>query len=317
MDSDAIVTAANAAESLPNTSAGKPERNSYQVRKAIEGLIHLIFLLCGIVAVAFVLFISIYLIVSGLPAIREIGLVKFLLGRVWDPTNTTTGAQYGILAFILSSVYGTAGAIVVGVPVGLMTAVFLAKVAPPRLTAVVRPAVDLLAGIPSVVYGLVGMIVLVPAVREWFHLPDGASLFAAILVLAVMILPSIISVSETALKAVPPEYEEASLALGATWIETVFRVSVPAASSGIAASVVLGIGRAIGEAMAIIMVAGNVANMPSLFNSVKFLTTAVASEMSYSAGLQRQALFSIALVLFLFIMLINVILNTLLKGKKG
>ena len=317
MDSDAIVTAANAAESLPNTSAGKPERNSYQVRKAIEGLIHLIFLLCGIVAVAFVLFISIYLIVSGLPAIREIGLVKFLLGRVWDPTNTTTGAQYGILAFILSSVYGTAGAIVVGVPVGLMTAVFLAKVAPPRLTAVVRPAVDLLAGIPSVVYGLVGMIVLVPAVREWFHLPDGASLFAAILVLAVMILPSIISVSETALKAVPPEYEEASLGLGATWIETVFRVSVPAASSGIAASVVLGIGRAIGEAMAILMVAGNVANMPSLFNSVKFLTTAVASEMSYSAGLQRQALFSIALVLFLFIMLINVILNTLLKGKKG
>ena len=189
--------------------------------------------------------------------------------------------------------------------------------APPRLTAVVRPAVDLLAGIPSVVYGLVGMIVLVPAVREWFHLPDGASLFAAILVLAVMILPSIISVSETALKAVPPEYEEASLGLGATWIETVFRVSVPAASSGIAASVVLGIGRAIGEAMAILMVAGNVANMPSLFNSVKFLTTAVASEMSYSAGLQRQALFSIALVLFLFIMLINVILNTLLKGKKG
>ena len=239
------------------------------------------------------------------------------IARHWQSGSFSDEPKFGILPFILTSVYGTAGAILIGVPIGLFCAIFLAKVAPPRLTAVVRPAVDLLAGIPSVVYGLVGMIVLVPAVREWFHLPDGASLFAAILVLAVMILPSIISVSETALKAVPPEYEEASLGLGATWIETVFRVSVPAASSGIAASVVLGIGRAIGEAMAILMVAGNVANMPSLFNSVKFLTTAVASEMSYSAGLQRQALFSIALVLFLFIMLINVILNTLLKGKKG
>lgn len=284
-------------------------------RNALEVAMNIVFLICGLIAVAFVLFISVYLVLTGLPAIREIGLVEFLFGREW--ASTAAEPKFGILPFILTSVYGTAGAILIGVPIGLFCAIFLAKVAPPRLTAVVRPAVDLLAGIPSVVYGLVGMIVLVPAVREWFHLPDGASLFAAILVLAVMILPSIISVSETALKAVPPEYEEASLGLSATWIETVFRVSVPAASSGIAASVVLGIGRAIGEAMAILMVAGNVANMPSLFNSVKFLTTAVASEMSYSAGLQRQALFSIALVLFLFIMLINVILNTLLKGKKG
>ena len=284
-------------------------------RNALEVAMNIVFLICGLIAVAFVLFISVYLVLTGLPAIREIGLVEFLFGREW--ASTAAEPKFGILPFILTSVYGTAGAILIGVPIGLFCAIFLAKVAPPRLTAVVRPAVDLLAGIPSVVYGLVGMIVLVPALREWFHLPDGASLFAAILVLAVMILPSIISVSETALKAVPPEYEEASLGLGATWIETVFRVSVPAASSGIAASVVLGIGRAIGEAMAILMVAGNVANMPSLFNSVKFLTTAVASEMSYSAGLQRQALFSIALVLFLFIMLINVILNTLLKGKKG
>ena len=284
-------------------------------RNALEVAMNIVFLICGLIAVAFVLFISVYLVLTGLPAIREIGLVEFLFGREW--ASTAAEPKFGILPFILTSVYGTAGAILIGVPIGLFCAIFLAKVAPPRLTAVVRPAVDLLAGIPSVVYGLVGMIVLVPAVREWFHLPDGASLFAAILVLAVMILPSIISLSETALKAVPPEYEEASLGLGATWIETVFRVSVPAASSGIAASVVLGIGRAIGEAMAILMVAGNVANMPSLFNSVKFLTTAVASEMSYSAGLQRQALFSIALVLFLFIMLINVILNTLLKGKKG
>lgn len=276
---------------------------------------NLLFLFCGLIAIVFVLFISVYLIISGLPAIKEIGLVDFLFGKEW--ASTAAEPKFGILPFILTSIYGTAGAIVLGVPVGFMTAVFLAKVAPPKLAAVVRPAVDLLAGIPSVVYGLIGMMVLVPAVRELFNLPDGASLFCAIIVLAVMILPSIISVSETALKAVPREYEEASLALGATHIETVFRVSVPAASSGIAASIVLGIGRAIGEAMAIIMVAGNVANMPGLFKSVRFLTTAVASEMAYASGLQRQALFSIALVLFLFIMLINVILNTLLKRKKG
>ena len=317
MDSDAIVTAANTAESLPNTSAGKPERNSYQVRKAIEGLIHLIFLLCGIVAVAFVLFISIYLIVSGLPAIREIGLVKFLLGRVWDPTNTT-GAQYGILAFILSSVYGTAGAIVVGVPVGLMTAVFLAKVAPPKLAAVIRTAVQLLAGIPSVVYGLVGMIVLVPAIRNTFSLSSGACLLAAIIVLAIMILPSIINVSETALRAVPKEYEEASLALGATEMETYLRVSLHAARSGVATAVVLGVGRAIGEAMAIIMVAGNVSNMPGLFTPVRFLTTGIISGMAYASpgSLYQQALYSIGLVLFLFIMLINVLLNMCIKNRK-
>ena len=276
---------------------------------------NLVFFICGFIAIVFVLFISVYLIISGIPAIREIGLIDFLFGTEW--ASTAAEPKFGILPFILTSIYGTAGAIVLGVPVGFMTAVFLAKVAPPRLAAVVRPAVDLLAGIPSVVYGLIGMMVLVPAVRVAFNLPDGASLFCAIIVLAVMILPSIISVSETALKAVPKEYEEASLALGATHIETVFRVSVPAASSGIAASIVLGIGRAIGEAMAIIMVAGNVANMPGLFKSVRFLTTAVASEMSYASGLQRQALFSIALVLFLFIMLINVVLNTLLKRKKG
>ncbi len=286
-----------------------------QKLRPLEVTMNLLFFLCGFIAVVFVLFISIYLIISGLPAIKEIGLVEFLFGTKW--ASTASEPSFGILPFILTSIYGTAGAIVLGVPVGFMTAVFLAKIAPPRVASAVRTAVDLLAGIPSVVYGLIGMMVLVPAVRELFNLPDGASLFCAIIVLAVMILPSIISVSETALKAVPKEYEEASLALGATHIETVFRVSVPAASSGIAASIVLGIGRAIGEAMAVIMVAGNVANMPSLFSSVRFLTTAVASEMSYASGLQRQALFSIALVLFLFIMLINVILNTLLKRKKG
>ena len=286
-----------------------------QKLRPLEVFMNLLFFVCGLIAVVFVLFISIYLIVSGLPAIREIGLVDFLFGTEW--ASTAAEPKFGILPFILTSIYGTAGAIVLGVPVGFMTAVFLAKVAPPRLASLVRPAVDLLAGIPSVVYGLIGMMVLVPAVRVAFHLPDGASLFCAILVLAVMILPSIISVSETALKAVPKEYEEASLALGATHIETVFRVSVPAASSGIAASIVLGIGRAIGEAMAVIMVAGNVANMPGLFQSVRFLTTAVSSEMAYASGLQRQALFSIALGLFLFIMLSNIGLTTLLKRKKG
>ncbi len=277
----------------------------------------LLFFLCGFVAVAFVLVITGYLVLSGLPAIRQVGLFRFLLGTTWDSANQTN-PQYGILPFILTSVYGTAGAILMGVPVGFMTAMFLAKAAPPRLAALVRPAVDLLAGIPSVVYGMVGMVVLLPAIRSLFHLPAGDTLLAAILVLAVMILPSIISVSETALRAVPREYEEASLALGATEMETYFRVTAPAAKSGITAAVVLGVGRAIGEAMAIMMVAGNAANLPGLLKSVKFLTTAVASEMSYAAdgSLQKMALFSIGLVLFLFIMMINVLLNRVLKREK-
>ena len=295
-------------------TAGK----SLRTRKAMEQAIHLIFLLCGIVAVGFVLCISVYLVISGLPAIREIGLTNFLFGKVWAPTNATTGPQFGILPFILTSVYGTAGALLLGVPVGLMTAIFLAKAAPPRLAAVIRTAVQLLAGIPSVGYGLVGMIVLVPAIRRAFGLGSGACLLAAILVLTVMVLPSIINVAETALQAVPREYEEASLALGATETETYFRVSLPAARSGVAAAVVLGVGRAIGEAMAIIMVAGNVANMPGLFTSVRFLTTGIISGMSDAAvgSLYQQALFSIGLVLFLFIMLINVLLNVCIKRKK-
>ena len=295
-------------------TAGK----SLRTRRAMEQAIHLIFLLCGIVAVGFVLCISVYLVISGLPAIREIGLTKVLFGKVWAPTNATTGPQFGILPFILTSVYGTAGALLLGVPVGLMTAIFLAKAAPPRLAAVIRTAVQLLAGIPSVVYGLVGMIVLVPAIRRAFGLGSGACLLAAILVLTVMVLPSIINVAETALQAVPREYEEASLALGATETETCFRVSLPAARSGVAAAVVLGVGRAIGEAMAIIMVAGNVANMPGLFTSVRFLTTGIISGMSDAAvgSLYQQALFSIGLVLFLFIMLINVLLNVCIKRRK-
>ncbi len=283
-------------------------------KAAFEKLVYGIFLLLGLVTVGCVLLITVYLVIAGLPAIREIGLVQFLFGRVW--ASTAAEPSYGILPFILTSVYGTAGAIVIGVPVGFLTAVYLAKLAPKGMKSAVGTAVSLLAGIPSVVYGLVGMIVLVPAIREAFRLPDGASLFAAILVLAVMILPSIVKVSVTALEAVPKEYEDASLSLGATPVETYFRVSVPAAKSGIAAAVVLGVCRAIGEAMAVMMVCGNVANMPSLFGSVRFLTTAVATEMSYSSGLQRQALFSIALVLFLFIMLINACLNFFLKRDK-
>lgn len=290
----------------------------YAARRRMEQAAHAFFFLCGLVAVGLVLLITVYLLVSGIPAIREVGLAGSLGGRVWDPTNTTTQPSYGILPFILTSVYGTAGAILIGVPVGLMTAIFLAKAAPTRVAAPIRTAVELLAGIPSVVYGLVGMTVLVPVVRESFDLDSGANLLAAILVLAIMILPSIIQVSETALRAVPPEYEEASLALGATWMETVFRVSLPAARSGVATAVVLGAGRAIGEAMAVIMVAGNVANMPGLFTSVRFLTTAIATGMAYApvGSLYRQALYSIGLVLFLLIMLINVILNMFLKGRK-
>ena len=288
----------------------------YQKKQALETAIHGVFLLLGLVTVGCVLLITIYLIVSGIPAIRKIGLVPFLFGKVWASTSKTN-PQYGILPFILTSVYDTAGAIVLGVPIGFFTAVYLAKLAPPRLKSILSSAVSLLSGIPSVVYGLVGMLVLVPGIRKLFQIPDGASLLAAIIVLAIMILPSIIKVSVTALEAVPREYEDASLALGATPVETYLRVSVPAARSGIAAAVVLGVGRAIGEAMAVMMVSGNAPNLPtSIFESVRFLTTAVASEMSYSSGLQQQALFSIALVLFLFILLINATLNFFLKRGK-
>lgn len=284
--------------------------------RVFENVVHGIFLLLGLITVGCVLLITVYLIISGIPAIKEIGLVKFLFGKEW--ASTAAEPKFGILPFILTSVYGTAGAILIGVPVGFFTAVFLSKMAGKKVRSAMETAVSLLAGIPSVVYGLVGMLVLVPAVRSIFHVPDGASLLAAIIVLAIMILPSIIKVSVTALDAVPKEYEDASLALGASPVEMFFRVSVPAAKSGIAAAVVLGVGRAIGEAMAVMMVAGNVANMPSLFQSVRFLTTAVASEMSYSSpgSLQRNALFSIALVLFLFIMLLNAALNFFLKRDK-
>ncbi len=283
-------------------------------KKMLEKLVEVIFLVLGLVSVGSVLVITAYLVAAGIPAIREIGLADFLFGKVW--ASTASEPKYGILPFILSSVYGTAGALVLGMPVGFFTAVYISKIAKPKVKKTLGNAVDLLAGIPSVVYGFVGMIVLVPTIRKTFKIPDGASLFAAMIVLAIMILPSIIKVSVTALDAVPQEYEDASLALGASPIETYFRVSVPAARSGIAAAVVLGVGRAIGEAMAVMMVSGNAPNMPEILGSVRFLTTAVASEMSYSSGLQRQALFSIALVLFFFIMLINAALNYFIKNRK-
>ncbi len=283
--------------------------------RGAEKVIHMIFFICGVAAVAFVLCISIYLIISGIPAIVKIGFGKFMFGTRWAPT--ASDPYYGILPFLLTSIYGTAGAILIGVPIGLMTAIFLAKASPKGPAKVIQTAVELLAGIPSVVYGLVGMSMLVPWIQKAFHLSSGATLLAAILVLSVMILPNIVNVAETSLAAVPREYEEASLALGATETETYFRVSLPAAKSGVATAIVLGIGRAIGEAMAIIMVSGNVANMPGLLKSVRFLTTAIASEMSYAAvgSLQREALFSIGLVLFLFIILINVLLRVAVHGK--
>lgn len=280
----------------------------------MENGIHGLFLFCGFVSVAFVLLISVYLIISGIPAIHKIGPIKFLFGTTWKSGQN----QFGILPFILTSVYGTAGAVILGIPIGIFTAMFLAKAAPPRIASVIQGAVELLAGIPSVVYGLVGMTVLVPGVQRAFHLSSGATLFSAIVVLTIMILPYIISVSATALRAVPREYEEASLALGANYTETWFRVSLRAAKSGVAAAVIQGVGRALGEAMAIIMVAGNVANMPGLFKSVRFLTTAIVSEMSYASygSLQRQALFSIGLVLFLFIMMINWILHRVIRKEE-
>ena len=280
----------------------------------MENALHGLFLFCGFVSVAFVLLISVYLIISGIPAIHKIGPIKFLFGTIWKSGQN----QFGILPFILTSVYGTAGAVILGIPIGIFTAMFLAKAAPPRIASVIQGAVELLAGIPSVVYGLVGMTVLVPGVQKAFHLSSGATLFSAIVVLTIMILPYIISVSATALRAVPREYEEASLALGANYTETWFRVSLRAAKSGVAAAVIQGVGRALGEAMAIIMVAGNVANMPGLFQSVRFLTTAIVSEMSYASygSLQRQALFSIGLVLFLFIMMINWILHRVIRKEE-
>lgn len=294
-------------------SLQKAGRCSKTGSKIIEAVMRLLFFSCSALAVGCIVSISVYLVSAGLPALRQIGFAEFFLGEVW--ASTAQEPRFGILPFVLSSIYATLGASALGVPLGVLTSIFLAKAAPLPLRSILVSAIELLSGIPSVVFGLLGMQILVPAVAEIFGKASGACLLAAILVLSIMLLPSIVSVSVTALGAVPPEYEQGSLALGATAPETWFHISLPAAKSGIAASIVLGIGRALGEAMAVMMVAGNSPNMPQdLFTSVTLLTTAIAKEMSYASGLQRQALFSIALILFAFILIIDLLLGLLLKG---
>lgn len=286
------------------------------MKQAGERAARLIFFLCALTAAALVLLLAAFFLAAGLPAIREIGLRNFLLGRVWDSANREA-PRFGILPLLLASLYGAAGAVVLGVPLGLLTALFLAKAAPAPLAAAVRYLVRVLAGVPSVVIGLAGMTVLVPFLRERLDLPAGDSLLAAVLVLAVMILPPVVELSEDALAAVPRAYEEASLALGATEPETWFRVSLPAAGSGVLAAAALGTGRALGEAMAVLMVAGNAANMPRLLGSVRLLTTGIAMELSYAAAgsLRQRALLSIALVLFAVTAAINGLLH--LARRKG
>lgn len=288
----------------------------------VEVVAQVIFMVCAFIAVLAVASITVYMVASGTPAIFEVGLGEILFSPTWAPTAAEP--QYGILYVILTSIVGTTLAILIGVPIGVLTAIFLAEVAPARLAAIVKPAVELLAGIPSVVYGLLGIYLLNPLMyklemalfegSETHQFTGGANLLSAVLVLAIMILPTVINISETALKAVPSSIKAASLALGATRMQTVFKTVLPAAKSGVVTAIVLGVGRAIGEAMAITLVSGSSVNLPLPFNSVRFLTTAIVSEMGYAEGLHRQVLFSIGLVLFAFIMLINVGLARLLKG---
>ena len=276
-----------------------------------EKLMEIVFLLTAIISIVAVALICVFLFANGIPAMKEIGFADFLTGKQWKPGNN----KYGIFPMILGSIYVTGGALVIGVPIGILTAIFMARFCPQKIYKFLKPIVDLLAGIPSIVYGFFGLVVLVPFIREHFA-SRGQSILCASILLGIMILPTIIGASEPAIRAVEQSYYEGALALGATHERSVFSVIVPAAKSGILASVVLGIGRSIGEAMAVMMVSGNVANMPGLFKSVRFLTTAVASEMSYSSGLQREALFSIALVLFIFILIINLVLNLIVKKNK-
>ncbi|MGN0276208.1 MAG: phosphate ABC transporter permease subunit PstC [Hominisplanchenecus sp.] len=290
-------------------------------KSAVETIAKIIFTVCSIVAILAVFSITLYMIASGTPALFKVGILDILFGRVWAPTAASPA--YGILYIILTSIVGTALAILLGVPIGVFTAVFLAEVAPKKVAAVMKPAVELLAGIPSVIYGLLGILLLNPVMyklelflfrnSETHQFTGGANLISAVIVLAIMILPTVINISESALKAVSPSLKSASLALGASHIQTIFKVMIPAAKSGIITAVVLGIGRAIGEAMAITLVAGSSVNPPFPFNSVRFLTTAIVSEMGYASDLHRQVLFTIGLVLFVFIMLINITLTRILK----
>ncbi|MBP3544140.1 MAG: phosphate ABC transporter permease subunit PstC [Lachnospiraceae bacterium] len=294
---------------------------NWKTKNAIEIVAQIIFFVCAFFAVFAVIAITAYMLISGTPALFEVGPLEILFGTVWKPTAQEP--SYGILYVILTSIVGTGLAVLIGVPIGVLTAVFLAEAAPERLSAVVKPAVELLAGIPSVVYGLLGILILNPLMYElelWIfkdstthQFTGGANLLSAVLVLAIMILPTVINISESAIRAVPKAYKSSSLALGATHMQTIFKVILPSAKSGIATAVVLGVGRAIGEAMAISLVAGSAVNVPLPFNSVRFLTTAIVNEMAYSADLHRKVLFTIGLVLFAFIMIINIVLSTILK----
>ena len=290
-------------------------------KSAVEEIAQVIFTLCAFLAILAVISITVYMVINGTPALFQVGIREILFGTAWKPT--AENPSFGILYVILTSIIGTAVAVLLGVPIGILTAVFLAETAPRKLAALVKPAVELLAGIPSVVYGLLGLMILNPLMyklelaifkdSDTHQFTGGANLLSAVIVLAIMILPTVINISESAIRAVHPSLKSASLALGASHIQTIFKVILPAAKSGIITAVVLGVGRAIGEAMAITLVSGSSVNMPLPFNSVRFLTTAIVAEMGYASGLHRQVLFTIGLVLFAFIMIINITLNSILK----
>ncbi len=295
-------------------------------RSAVEKTAQGIFTLCAFIAILAVAAITVYMLINGAPALFQVGIKEILFGTVWKPAAETP--SYGIWYVILTSVIGTAMAVLLGVPVGILTAVFLAETAPKKVAALVKPAVELLAGIPSVIYGLLGLMILNPLMyklelllfkdSETHQFTGGANLLSAVIVLAVMILPTVINISESAIKAVPASLRSASLALGASKVQTIFKVVLPAAKSGIITAIVLGVGRAIGEAMAITLVSGSSVNTPLPFNSVRFLTTAIVAEMGYASGVHRQVLFTIGLVLFVFIMIINISLTSILKkGEKN
>lgn len=290
-------------------------------KSAVEEIAQVIFTLCAFLAILAVISITVYMVINGTPALFQVGIREILFGTAWKPT--AENPSFGILYVILTSIIGTALAVLLGVPIGILTAVFLAETAPRKLAALVKPAVELLAGIPSVVYGLLGLMILNPLMyklelaifkgSDTHQFTGGANLLSAVIVLAIMILPTVINISESVIRAVHPSLKSASLALGASHIQTIFKVILPAAKSGIITAVVLGVGRAIGEAMAITLVSGSSVNMPLPFNSVRFLTTAIVAEMGYASGLHRQVLFTIGLVLFVFIMIINITLNSILK----
>lgn len=295
------------------------------IKAAKEMLAQIVFIICAVIAILAVGSITAYMILKGTPALKEVGVLDLLFGSVWKPTASEP--SYGILYIILSSVVGTGAAVLIGVPIGLYTAVFLSELAEKRLGNIVGGAVELLAAIPSVIYGLIGMMILNPVMYRLEKLifanssthqfTGGSNLLSAIIVLAVMILPTVISVSTSSMKAVTDSMRSASLALGATKLQTIFKVVIPAAKSGILTGIVLGIGRALGEAMAINMVAGGSVNLPLPFNSVRTLTTQIVSEMGYASGIHRQVLFTVGLVLYLFIMVINLVLLRVRKGGKN